>query len=93
LYFFTINACSETGAGCWLGGSVVLVGDGLIGPAADGEEDVALGLGAGGAASSLVQATAAVVTNATTPAHAIRRPMRSSLRSDTKKPVDTSCDD
>ena len=95
LYFFVINACRDTGCGAAVGvrlgvvapgvvGAAVEGADGVVGDEADGVagvEEVTLDAGAGGAASSALQATAAVDTNATTPANAIRRSMSSSLPS------------
>jgi hypothetical protein len=58
-----------------------------------GVVEFALGVDAGGAASSVVQATTAVITNATTPAHAIRRSMSSSLPPGRPQPVESSHND
>jgi hypothetical protein len=69
-------------------GGDVEAADGVV-----GVEEVALGAGAGGAASSVLQATTAVITNATTPAHAIRRSMGSSLPSYRPEPVESSRND
>jgi len=55
--------------------------------------EVALGVDAGDAASSSVQATAAVIASAATPAHAIRRFMSSSLPSDRANPGESSGND
>jgi RecJ-like exonuclease len=105
LYFFVINACKETGYGAAGGlgvvvevgvGAVVAVAGGVDMREADGVvgiEEVALGAGAGGAASSVLQATTAVITNATTPAHATRRSMWSSLPSHLPEPVESSRND
>ena len=101
LYFFAINACSDTGCGATVG--VVGGADGVpgaeladgVGAADDaaGVEEVTLAVDAGGAASSVLQATAAVITNATTPAHAIRRSIPSSLPSYPPNPVESSHND
>jgi hypothetical protein len=71
LYFFVINACSDTGFGAGVDEG------GVVGAVVDGAGDVVgvavLGPDAGGAASSVeVQATAAASTNARTPANATR---------------------
>jgi hypothetical protein len=101
LYFFTINACRDTGCGATAGRVGVVVPLGVVAGAllggglteADGVVGVALGEGAGDTASSVLQATAAVIANATTPVHAIRRSMSSSLTSATPEPGERSGND
>jgi hypothetical protein len=88
LYFFAASAGNETGSGRTVTEGVVdgrIEADGVVGVG-----EGALEARAGGAASSVVQPTAAVVTNATAPTHATHRLMAPSLPPYPAEPVERS---